>query len=239
MTSTLHPPLTHGIKSALCATLALLFASTACSLLGQTPYYLTIEESPAVGTGGTHRFYVNAVNETDKMSAVYGNDVDHLTVSTPSGIFNSGFNSSWNASGINPAFLPVFPELADDSYATIGLTGPASSSGLTGAADPSLVEDVSLNPSVSEYFQNGGLSLDVSTLTGASWYVLNTAANALPIDGRWLIMQITTIGEVSGVLNYQIFPLGIGDDAITVSVPFEGVGDFGLNAAEGCLDASA
>ena len=59
------------------------------------------------------------------------------------------------------------------------------------------------------------------------------------IDGRWLIMQITTIGEVSGVLNYQIFPLGIGDDAITVSVPFEGVGDFGLNAAEGCLDASA
>ena len=240
MTSTLHPPLTHGIKSALCATLALLFASTACSLLGQTPYYLTIEESPAVGTGGTvHRFYVNAVNETDKMSAVYGNDVDHLMVSTPSGIFNSGFNSSWNASGINPAFLPVFPELADDSYATIGLTGPASSSGLTGAADPSLVEDVSLNPSVSEYFQNGGLSLDVSTLTGASWYVLNTAANALPIDGRWLIMQITTIGEVSGVLNYQIFPLGIGDDAITVSVPFEGVGDFGLNAAEGCLDASA
>ena len=49
-------------------------------------------------------------------------------MNTPDGAFNSAFNSSWNASGINPAFLPVFPELADDTYATIGLTGPASTS---------------------------------------------------------------------------------------------------------------
>ena len=42
---------------------------------------------------------------------------------------------------INPAFQVPFPELADDSYATIGLIGPASFSGIVNAADPSIVED--------------------------------------------------------------------------------------------------
>ena len=63
---------------------------------------------------------------------------------------------------------------------------------------------------VSAYFQTGGAQLNVNTLTGASWYVLNTAANALPTGGRWLVAQITTTGAISGTLNYQVFPLGDG-----------------------------
>ena len=79
-----------------------------------------------------------------------------------------------------------------------------------GAEDPSLVQDASLPTTVSGYFQAGGTELNVNTLTGASWYVLNTAANALPTDGRWLVAQITTAGDLSGTLNAQIFPLGRG-----------------------------
>ena len=136
-------------------------------------------------------------------------------------------------------FLPVFPDLADDSYATIGLTGPASLSGLAGAADPSLVEDTVLTPLVSGYFLNGGESLNVTTLTGASWYVLNTAANALPIDGRWLLMQITTAGDISGQINFQVFPLGVGADQVQTSIEFDGVGTFYPSSGAGCTDASA
>ena len=100
----------------------------------------------AVGAGGTvYRFYVNAQDDTDKLSAVFGNDLAHLVITTPSNIFNSPMNASWNASGVNPAFLGFFPDLADDSYATIGLEGPAAMSGLAGAADPSLVEDSALS----------------------------------------------------------------------------------------------
>ena len=92
-------------------------------------YSLTVESSPAVGAGGTvYRFYVNANDPTDKMSAVFGNDEAHLVITTPSNIFNSPMNASWNASGVNPAFLAFFPDLADDSYATIGLEGPAATS---------------------------------------------------------------------------------------------------------------
>ena len=210
------------------------------SLRAQTPYYLTVESAPAVGTGGTiYRFYAQANDPSDLISAVYGTDVDNLIVNTPSGIFNSAFNSSWNAAGINPAFLGAFPELADDSYATIGLDGPASTSGVVGAADPSIVEDTNLAPTISGYFTAGGESLNVNTLIGGSWYVLNTAANASPVDGRWLIMQVTTTGAISGQINYQVFPLGVGTDQIKVSLEFDGAGIYGLTAAEGCTDMGA
>ncbi len=204
-------------------------------------YPLTVESSPAVGSGGTvYRFYVNAEDDSDKMSAVFGNDQAHLVINTPDGIFNSPYNAGWNASGLNPAFIPVFPDLADDSYATIGLDGPAATSGIDGAADPSLVEDSSLSPTISGYFTAGGSGLNVNTLTGGSWYVLNTAANALPSDGRWLVAQITTTGSISGQINYQIFPLGVGANQIQVTASFDGAGGGDEpTTTPGCTDDSA
>ena len=80
------------------------------------------------------------------------------------------------------------------------------------------------------------------TLVGASWYVLNTAANALPTDGRWLIAQITTTGSISGTINYQIFPLGVVTDEIQKSVDFDGEGDFPQSVTVtvcGCMDQTA
>ena len=106
--------------------------------------------------GTTYRFYVNALTPSDKISAVFGNDENPLVIDTPEGIYNNPYNTSWNATGINPAFLPVFPELAFDSFAPIGLEGPASTSGIAGADDPSVVQDSSLEPSLTGYFQTGG-----------------------------------------------------------------------------------
>ena len=178
---------------------------------------------------------------TDRMSAVFGNDQANLMVNTPAGAFSSTFNASWNASGINAAFLPLVPDLADDSYATIGLEGPASTSGIAGAADPSIVEDAT-QPITPYFLTNGATSLESSTLTGASWYVLNTAANGLPDpSGRVYIMQVTTAGSISGQINFQVFPLGVGADQQQVSVPFDGTGTFqgGGGDVPGCTDATA
>ena len=204
-------------------------------LLGLSQYTLTVESTPAVGSGGTvYRFYVNMADATDRMSAVYGNDQASLLVNASDGVFNSAFNSSWNASGINPAFLPVFPELADDTYATIGLEGPASTSGLAGAADPSIVEDA--NQPITPFFLTpGATNLESTTLTGASWYVLNTAANGLPDENlRVLVMQVTTSGWVSGQINYQVFPLGVGADQVQVQTEFDGTGTFVGSCSTGC-----
>ena len=156
---------------ALCALVSTSFAQ----------YTLTVDTATAVdpALGTTYRFYVNLEDATDQISAIYGNNQGTLSVDAPNGVFNSAFNASWNASGINPAFLPTFPELAADTYATIGLEGPASSSGIAGAADPSIVEDG--DQPISPFFlTDGATSLMSNTQIGASWYVLNTAANASP-----------------------------------------------------------
>ena len=208
-----------------------------------TPYTLTVEGSPAVVAGmTTYRFYVDLPNEGDRMSAVFGNDQSWLEVNAPSGVFNSTLNSSWNASGINPAFVPVFPELVADTYATMGLTGPASASGLAGAADPSIVEDV--NQPITPFFLNDGATTMLSnSVTGASWYILNTASNGLAqADNRVLIMQVTTAGDISGQISYQVFPLGVGANQEQLNIAFDGTGTFGGDAPAvtcGCTDESA
>ena len=51
---------------------------------------------------------------------MFGNDNDVLSIVTPADIYNDPFNSGWNASGINSALFGFFPDLADDSFATIG-----------------------------------------------------------------------------------------------------------------------
>ena len=208
---------------------------------GQT-YTLTVESTEVGALGSAYRLYVNSNDPTDKFSAVFGNDNDVLSIVTPAGIYNDPLNSSWNASGINSALFSFFPDLAYDSFATVGLDGPAATSGIAGAEDPSLVQDSALPTTVSGYFQAGGTELEVNTLTGASWYVLNTAGNALPDEnGRWLISQITTTGTISGVINAQIFPLGVGADQVQVSIEFDGAGTFSEGGAvvPGCTDPTA
>ena len=204
-------------------------------------YTLTVESAPAVHVDGNtvYRFHVNMLDPTDKFSAVFGNDQKNLVINTPDGIFNSPYNASWSASGLAPAFVAFFPDMAEDSYATIGLDGPAVSP----QADPALTEDTSIATTISQYFVTGGTELNVNTLTGGSWYVLNTAANALPDeDLRVLVMQVTTEGTVSGTLNYQVFPLGVGADQVQISIDFDGVGTFGTGTvanACGCTDTAA
>ena len=140
---------------------------------------------------------------------MFGNDQSPLVIKTPDGIYNCVQNYSWH-SGWNTPFCDLcpFPDFCvDDSYATIGDPDTFSYwSNVEGVEDPSLVQDPGLGTTVSSYFTTGGTCLNVNSLSGASWYVLNTATNAQPVDGRWMIMQITTTGEIFGMLNYQIFP---------------------------------
>ena len=229
--------------------ITLFFACAFCCIFSlntsivSAQYSLTVEASaPAGAPGTTYKFYVNMSDASDRMSAVFGNNEMPLDISVPEGAFSSTFNASWSASGINPAFLPIFPDMADDTYATIGLTGPAASSGIADAADPSIVED-SAQPVTPFFTTSGSTHLLSNTLTGSSYYVLNTAGNGLPdADMRVLVMQVTTTGSISGTINYQVFPLGVGADQVQISVDFDGAGTFGGGSeapACGCTDATA
>lgn len=197
---------------------------TDCCEAFQLGYSLSIKSETAVQEGFTRlQFFVNMANPTDRMSSVFGNNDMEMFLSVPEGAYNSPFNSSWNASGINPAFLTVLPELADDTFATIGLVGPSSTSGIAGAADPSIVED-STQPITPFFLTDGATTLESNTLTGSSWYILNTAANGLPDAecGQVQILQVTipTGSDITGRLNVQIFPEGVGANQELLSFSF-------------------
>ncbi|MEC8362240.1 MAG: hypothetical protein VX002_08030, partial [Bacteroidota bacterium] len=206
-------------------------------------YTLTVEPSEATTAGLTrYRFYVDMMDASDTFSAVFGNSEQPLLVNVPSGAYNTALNTSWSASGINPAFLATFPEMADDTYATIGLTGPASTSGIAGAADPGIAEDP--DQSITPFFlTEGATNLAANMIVGSSWFVLNDAGNASPdANQQVIVLQVTTAGNVSGQINVQVFPMGDGNQAQVLNFLFDGAGTFtaeGDSNACGCTDESA
>ncbi|PCJ81088.1 MAG: hypothetical protein COA49_07235 [Bacteroidetes bacterium] len=181
----------------------------------------------------TYRLYISNMGPTDFISSIYGNDQDPFTLSAPGGIYNSSFNASWSASGISPVFVGLFPEMEFDSYATIGLTESAATSGIVGAADPSVVEDPTqqITPM---FLTDGSTGTTVNSITGIAYYILNGNPVGLPdVTGRVLIMQITTAGTLSGTINVQIFPSGIGENFVTMTYVFDGPGSF--SAVGACI----
>ena len=73
---------------------------------GDGPYGLVVESSPAVQAGlTTYRVYVSMVNATDRLSSVYGNDDDMLSIDVPDEAFNSALNASWSAVGLSNALV--------------------------------------------------------------------------------------------------------------------------------------
>ena len=200
-------------------------------------YKLTVEAYNVGALGTTYRFYVNASDATDKISAVFGNDQSPLVINTPDGIYNDAFNTAWNASGINAALFGFFPDLEYDSYATIGLEGPAA--GVAGAEDPLSCR---MRPHTQRERILPGRRHWVER-EHPHWCVLvrvEHGCQRLPTDGRWLIAQITTTGPISGTINYQIFPLGDGANQIQKSVDFDGEGEFPLFITVcGCMDDMA
>lgn len=192
------------------------------SVLSQ--YSLVVMEEPSLVDGMTkYRIYVQVSDPTDRISAIFGTDVNPMFIEAPEGVFNSPFNASWSASGLNPNFFDAMPTMVDDSFATIGLDGPAST-GKPGSEDPMMVDDRA-NSWVHFFKENNAVKLEISTKVGGSWFTLKTASNSLGDENlRVLIAQITTRGSLSGVINVQIFPLGDGKKSTKVKFVFDGLG---------------
>ena len=135
-------------------------------------YSLTVSEHATDIVAGqtTYRMYVDMINSGDFLSSVYGNEGDPMSFSTSDGFYNDGFGATV-ASGINPAFIALFPTIAADSWITIGIDSQN-----TGDEVPiSTVEDSS-QPFVAAFAQGSaidGADFAVDTQTGGAWYVLN------------------------------------------------------------------
>ena len=218
------------------------YCGDACQ--GGGEYTITVEEyaTDIVPGQTTYRFYQNMANEDDFLSSIYGNEDAPFSFETTTGFYNSQFGSTV-ASGVNPAFIAFFPDLAADSWVTVGIesqnVGSEVAISTVESSDQPWVGAFAFGESIS------GQDIVMDDNTGGAWYVLNGTPNGLPdADGRVLFMQLTTAGEISGVINTQVFGNGDGANDIRNTYTISGVGTFspdggGVTNACGCTDELA
>ena len=181
---------------------------------------VTAHTSGVLAGQTTYRVYVQTLNETDFVTSVSGNQNTPLTVSTTT-TFTQHILGGVTPQNINPLLLPTFPDLAYDSWVTIGLDGPADPN--LGENAASVVNSPGQNWSLQFDPGNGapGGDIVIDDAVGGVWYILNGDANGYPdADGRVLVGQFTTDGDLSGTLNVQVFPEGDNINFLLLTLPF-------------------
>ena len=122
----------------------------------------------------------------------------------------------------------MFPELAFDSWVTIGLDGPSSAS-----AGEEGVTMLFASGWEEHLVQDKGLWKRVTN--GSGWAVIPwTATNTIAGPAqRVLLAQLTTDGHLSGSMRVQVFPQGDNENDLRLDVTFD------TNVVCGCLDENA
>lgn len=205
-------------------------------------YWLQLEEV-TTHVGGdldgmtTYRLYVNCLNPLDFVSSCSGDENNPLALTSTASPawFNSAFASGWNAQSINPMFFAFFPDMAYDSFLTIGADDSSyptayQCSGQWGSINVP-----------EEFNDNGpGESVLLNDQVGGAWYGLFPGieeADSHPAfageDLRVLVAQLTTAGEVSGQIQVQVFQNGSQANEYRQVLPIL------TNAIPGCLDPAA
>ena len=178
----------------------------------------------------TYRVYLTTVSSTDGVSAIVGDNEFALSFATTTSFYQESIFGGATPNNISAPALALLPNLAYDSWVTIGLDGPASAA--DGEVNPSL-----LAGSWDDTFEAGN-SFVVDDNQGSGWYLLPpTASNSLAGDDlRVLVAQLTTDGDVSGSFRAQVFPEGDQENDHRVDVTFSSGGEANVC---GCTDETA
>ena len=174
------------------------------------------------------------VGPDDSLSSVSGDATNPTYVNTTTSFYHAALGAGV-PNGINSLLFPVYPDLAYDSWVTIGLQGTPNA--LAGEANVSTVQSND-NPWFTNFDPGGGLpggNISIDDGIGGAWYALNGDANGVAgADEKVLAGQFTTTGELDGQLYVQVF---IGGDG---SNEFRDTFYFGSSApSPGCTDAAA
>ena len=156
----------------------------------------------------TTRIYFKTTNPADFVSSVYGDVAEPMEISTTTEFYHALLGGV-TPNGINPLLFPVYPDLAYDSWVTIGIEKTPDAG--VGEAAVSTVQN-SDNPWSTNFDPGNGApggNIVINDDVGGAWFNLAGEANGVPDDeGRVLLGQFTTDGDLSGNLNLQIFPSG-------------------------------
>ena len=114
----------------------------------------------------TYHIYMNMLNANDFLSSCSGDANNPLEITSSTGSwYNDPGNVSWSSAGVNPAFIAFLPELAYDSWLTIGGTDGTNTPSNLGVVEG----EVSFT---AEFFGGDGNSFVVNDNIGGSWFGL-------------------------------------------------------------------
>ena len=190
--------------------------AAAASVEGYNIVIETVGESPE---GSIQRMYIETPNATDVLSAVTGDVINPTYIRSTQPFYQSPMITDVTPNGINPAFFGFFPDLAYDSWVTIGIE-----SSMLGATE-SAVQVVPATTDWEDQFNAGG-DIEMEGEFGDGWFVVwdetaGTYTNGLSgDDNKVLVGQFTTNGILSGEIFVQMFPEGDQQNPIQVFLPF-------------------
>ncbi|MFZ8836060.1 MAG: hypothetical protein ACO2XQ_03360, partial [Flavobacteriales bacterium] len=190
--------------------------AAAASVEGYNIIIEALEETPQ---GTRQRMYIETPNTTDVLSAVTGDVINPTYIRSTQPFYQSPLISGVTPNGISPAFFAIFPELAYDSWVTIGVENNLLS------PTESAVQVVPATTGWEGVFNSGG-DIEMEGPFGDGWFVVwdetaGTYTNGLSgDDNRILVGQFTTNGILSGELFVQMFPEGDQQNPIQVHLPF-------------------
>ena len=175
----------------------------------------------------TFRLYMQTAHETDRVTAAVGDDQYPLSLMPENAFYQNPFGNN-TPEGISPAWISFFPDLAFDSWVTIGLDGPSSSS----AGEEGVTM---LFASGWESVFGSGQGFVEDSDDGSGWTVIPwTATNTIAgPDLRVLLAQLTTDGDMSGSMRVQVFPQGDNENDLRLDVWFD------TDVVCGCTDPVA
>ena len=146
-------------------------------------------EYNSVGTMDTYRVYANFTDPGDQLVAVFGHDEANLSITSETGFYQDALGGPTPAL-INPELFDAFPDLAYDTWITVG-----------GEDNSAAINQIGIDFSDFE----AGNSLIINDFTGGSVFIYpGLEPTAFPdAEGRVLIGQFTTDGEVDLLINLQ------------------------------------
>ena len=131
----------------------------------------------------TYRVYVD-IDAGGEVDAVYGDGDSALSIQSSTSFYQNAYGDYGTP---NAALFFVFPSLEFDSFVTIGLLDDATDAMMDIGIDWTDFED------------NGGA---IYTDNG-TWFATPDEAQVREVNGRVLIAQLTTDGDLTGVVNLQ------------------------------------
>lgn len=158
-----------------------------------SPAY-NFDEDNLLNGNVTYRVFANFTNPTDVFVAMYsigvGDEItDPLLIHAPCGCYNTPDFGVFYGANLNTAFFTIAPELAYDSYLTLGNSG------------------IMATPNISSSYNNDTGFCDMSVDDGA--FVMNGGAGiACGEDLQIELFQITTCGAFEFHACFQVFPEG-------------------------------